>query len=89
MNQSMYAGGILQRDREEEVTLRLSFDDWLIAWVNGEKVAELRHEKGFETSRIPASLKKGKNEILIKPTIWDTALTSGSHILQWKRHSRI
>lgn len=66
VNQSMYAGGSLSCDRQKEVTLLLSFDDWLVLWVNGERITALRHENGFETARLPVTLKKGRNDFVIK-----------------------
>ena len=63
---SMYAGSAFDCDEDQEAVLRLSYDDWLILWVNGEKVATLQSEDRFETVRIPIYLKKGRNEFLLK-----------------------
>lgn len=63
---SMYAGGTLDCDEEGEVVLRLSYDDWLILWVNGEKIEKLQSERGGETVRIPIKLVQGRNEFLVK-----------------------
>ena len=66
VNRSMYAAGSLHTLRERRAMLRVSFDDWLIAWLNGTRVAALRHEDGFQTARIPVTLNEGRNTILIK-----------------------
>ena len=62
----MYAGSILDSDRDKEVILRLSFDDWLSLWVNGEKLETWKREGNFDTIRVPLQLKKGRNEFLLK-----------------------
>ena len=62
----MYAGGTFDCEAEREAVLRISYDDWLIVWVNGEKVETLQSEGRFEMVRIPVRLKKGKNEIRLK-----------------------
>ena len=66
VNRSMYAAGSVDSDRERRAVLRLSFDDWLIAWLNGTRVAMLRHEDGFRTARIPVTLNPGLNTVLVK-----------------------
>ena len=66
VNRSMYAAGSVVSPRERRAVLRLSFDDWLIAWLNGTRVATLRHEQGFQTARIPVTLKEGRNTLLLK-----------------------
>ena len=66
VDRSMYAGGYVDCDREGAATLRISFDDWLILWVNGDRIAALRHDDGFATVRVPVTLRKGRNELLLK-----------------------
>ena len=66
VNRSTYAGGVWLSDSDKEVTLRIAFDDCLILWVNGEKIEALRHDDGFRIAHIPARLRKGKNEFLLK-----------------------
>ena len=66
VNRSMYAAGALHCPRARQATLRISCDDWLIAWLNGTRVATLRHEAEFQTARIPVTLNEGRNTILIK-----------------------
>ena len=63
---SMYASSTLDSDRDKEVILRLSFDDWLKLWVNGEKKGTWQSEGRFETVLLPLKLKKGRNEFLLK-----------------------
>lgn len=66
VNNSMYAGSYVHCDIDRRATLRLTFDDWLILWVNGTKTKALRHDSGFETARVPIELKKGRNDLLVK-----------------------
>lgn len=66
VNRSMYAAGSVNSDRERPAVLRISCDDWLIAWLNGNRVATLRHEAGFRTARIPVTLNPGLNTVLVK-----------------------
>lgn len=65
-NHSVYARTTLESAEDTDSALRLALDDWAIVWLNGEKVATLRHEHGLETARIPIHLKRGKNELRIK-----------------------
>ena len=65
-NRSMYAGSIFESDEDKDAVLRLAYDDWLILWVNDEKVETLKSEGQFETVRIPIKLKKGRNEFRLK-----------------------
>jgi hypothetical protein len=46
--------------------LRIAADDYAGVWFNGKKIAELQHENGLETVRLPIDLQHGKNEIVIK-----------------------
>ena len=66
VNRSMYAAGSVDSDRERRAVLRISCDDWLIAWLNGKRVATLRHDDDFRTARIPVTLQEGRNTLLIK-----------------------
>ena len=66
VNRSMYAAGSVDSPRERRAVLRISCDDWLIAWLNGKRVATLRHEEGFQTARVPVTLNAGLNTVLIK-----------------------
>ena len=66
VNTSMYAGSYLHSDNDRKAILRLTFDDWLILWVNGRKITAVRHDNGFETARIPIELKKGRNDLIVK-----------------------
>ena len=46
--------------------LRLGLDNWAIVYLNGEQVAVLDHDEEFSAARIPLSLEKGDNQLLIK-----------------------
>ena len=65
---SVYARTTIDSDHNRAAVLRLALDDWAFVWLNGEKIATLRHEKGLKTVRIPIELKQGKNELRIKNT---------------------
>jgi hypothetical protein len=67
-----YARTNIESESERDATLRLAVDDWAVVWLNGEKVAALRHDKGLETASIPVKLKKGSNELLVKTNNTDT-----------------
>jgi hypothetical protein len=67
-NHAVYARTTIESEVEGEAVLRIALDDWAIVWLNGEKVATLRHENGLESVRIPVQLKRGKNELRIKTT---------------------
>ena len=63
---SVYARASLTSDAETDAVLRLAFDDWLSLWVNGRKLATLRHDSGFAVARVRVSLRRGENELQIK-----------------------
>jgi hypothetical protein len=64
---SAYARAAITADRNEKVILRLGYDDWMMVWLNGKKLQALRQDDNeFVIARIPAKLKKGENELLIK-----------------------
>lgn len=65
---SVYARTAIDSGRNKAAVLRLALDDWAFVWLNGEKIATLRHERGLKTVRIPIQLKQGKNELRIKNT---------------------
>lgn len=66
LDHSAYARTTVESDVAGTAVLKLTVDDWCIVWLNGEKLATLRHEAGLKTVRIPVKLKKGSNELLIK-----------------------
>jgi hypothetical protein len=41
-------------------------DDGAIVWLNGKRVATLKHEDGLKTAKIKVKLKKGSNELVVK-----------------------
>ena len=58
---TLVSGGANRRAK-----LRLGLDNWAIVYLNGKQVAVLDHDEEFSTARIPVSLKKGDNQLLIK-----------------------
>jgi len=66
LDRCAYARTTVVSDSDRRATLRLALDDWAIVWLNGKKVATLRHEDGLKVGRIPIALKKGENELLVK-----------------------
>jgi hypothetical protein len=71
LGHSAYARATIESEVAGEAVLRLAVDDWCLVWLNGEPVAELRHERGLETARIPVTLKAGPNELLLKTSNTD------------------
>lgn len=65
-DQSVYVRGTLTSASKRRVTLRLGLDDWAIVYLNGRRVAVLDHADEFNTVRIPVTLNKGPNQLLIK-----------------------
>jgi hypothetical protein len=61
-----YARTTIVSDQDKKATLSLALDDWAIVWLNGKKIATLRHEDGLKVVKIPVSFKKGANELLVK-----------------------
>ncbi len=63
---SYFVRTTLYSDTDREVTLRLGLDNWAIAWLNGTQIVMLDHAEAFETARIPISLRKGDNCLVVK-----------------------
>jgi len=63
---SVYVRTTLKSDADRQTTLRLGFDNWAIVYLNGKQVVMLDHAAEFETARIPITLKRGDNQLLIK-----------------------
>jgi len=74
LDQAAYARTTLASEKAGPAVLRLAVDDWALVWVNGQKVATLRHEDGLRTAEIKVELKKGANELLIKTNNTETPL---------------
>ena len=72
LNHSAYAQTTVYSDHDGTATLRLSVDDWAVVWLNDERVATLRHERGLETVEISVRLRKGPNKLLIKTNNTDS-----------------
>ena len=68
---SAYATTTITSDKEERIELLVGFDDWMKLWINGQPVAERRHDNGFTMSTIPVSLHPGKNRVLLKLSNFD------------------
>ena len=65
---AVYARTTIDSDAGGNAVLRIALDDWAIVWLNGEKIATLRHADGLKSAGIPVKLKPGKNEFRIKST---------------------
>ena len=66
VDHSAYARTNIESKKAREAVLRISADDWCSIWLNGEHVADLRHEGGLETARLPVRLRQGVNNLLLK-----------------------
>ena len=53
-----------------------------MVWLNGEKIEVLRHEDGLQTARIPITLRKGANELLIKTSNSDAPANNRLWVIQ-------
>jgi len=72
LDHAAYARTTIDSDSDCSAVLRLAVDDWAIVWLNGRKIATLRHDDGLKTARIPVQLRKGANELLVKTNNSDT-----------------
>jgi len=70
-NVSAYARTTIEAPKRRRVHFVVGFDDWLRLWLNGELVASLQHDSGFEVASIPVKLKAGENELLVKLSNFD------------------
>ena len=68
---SAYARATVESPEKRSARIRLAFDDWLTLWVNGEKVATRRHDRGFEIGYFPVNLRAGDNIIQVKLSNFD------------------
>ena len=68
---SAYARTTIDSKKNGRVNLRIAFDDWLTLWVNGEKIATHRHDRGFEIANFPVDLREGENTIQVKLSNFD------------------
>ena len=66
LDQAAYARTTIDSDSDRSAVLRLAVDDWAMVWLNGRKIATLRHDDGLKTARIPVQLRRGANELLVK-----------------------
>jgi len=65
-DQSVYVRGALTSGSKRRAKLRLGLDNWAIVYLNGQQVAALDQAEEFEIARIPVTLNKGTNQLLIK-----------------------
>ncbi len=65
-DQSLYVRGTLTSRSKRRAKLRLGLDNWAIVYLNGQQVAMVDHAEEFDTVKIPVTLNKGDNQILIK-----------------------
>ena len=63
---SAYARTTIEPEEERSVQIRFGFDDWLTVWLNRENLGTFRHDHGFAAISVPARLKKGDNELMVK-----------------------
>ncbi len=66
MDQSVYVRGTLTSGSKRRAKLRLGLDNWAIVYLNGQQVAVLDHSEEFDVAKIPITLNKGTNQLLIK-----------------------
>ncbi len=61
-----YALRTIEADAAETARLRLTHDDWLRIWLNGDLVYDGEKKSGFQTAEVVVELKEGENQILVK-----------------------
>ena len=64
--QSVYVRATLTSGSKRRAKLRLGLDNWAIVYLNGQQVAVLDHAEEFDVAKIPVTLNKGINQLLIK-----------------------
>ena len=70
-NCAAFARTVLASQEDRKVKLRLGFDDWMKIWLNGQPVARLKHDHGFEVSEVPVTLTKGDNVLVVRLSNFD------------------
>ena len=65
-DQSFYVRATVTSGSKRRAKLRLGLDNWAIVYLNGQQVAMLDHAEEFETVKIPVTLNKVDNQLLIK-----------------------
>lgn len=65
-DQSVYVRGTLTSGSKRRAKLRIGLDNWAIVYLNGQQVAMLDHADAFDVAKIPITLNKGVNQLLIK-----------------------
>ena len=77
LDRSVYARTYLHSSETRQGIVRLAVDDWAVVWLNGRKIAALRHDEGLKTVNLPVTLLEGKNELLIKSSNTGTPRNKG------------
>ena len=66
IGKSIYAAGSIVSPENRTAVIRISYDDWLAVWLNGEKLGTFQGDESLTKVRIPIRLKQGENEVRIK-----------------------
>ena len=75
---AMMAKTVLKSKTDQKIQFQLSYDDPIAVYLNDELIfSTLSLKRGFRTSKIDASLRKGQNKLLIK------LLDTPNNNLQW------
>ena len=82
-NVSAYAFTVIETPDERAATLALGSDDGVVAWLNGEKVHEKIEGRGYSSKedKVEVTLKKGRNELLLRVTQMWGGWAFGAHLL--------
>ena len=64
--QSFYVRASLVSGSKRSAKLSLGLDNWAVVYLNGRKVATLDHADEFKSVKIPITINKGDNQLLIK-----------------------
>lgn len=72
LNHAAYLRTTLVSDRDRQAQLRLAIDDWATLWLNGSRLADLKHTEGLQVASLPIQLERGNNELRIKTSNSDT-----------------
>jgi len=61
-----YAKTVIPSQAARKALLVLGFDDWMKVWLNGRAVKTMQHDNGFQRARIPITLEKGDNRLVVR-----------------------
>ena len=67
-NSIAYAQSQIVAEKDQKASLQINSDDGVEIWINGDKVFSnhVFRSASSETDRVPISLKRGKNSVLLK-----------------------